>query len=500
MANSKTRPPMPPPLAENPLPRGSWVRKCDLDNYLGRIMPIPTQVVSNEEFYPLPQTPEQRAVEHHITELAGRKAKALGIDRRRFLRTACGMATAFVALNKVFGEMFSVNAAEMLEPLAAVERKADYFIFDIQTHHVDAGRNIPALMQFRRVAQAWNPELAKAEPKLEDLYLANYIKEVFLDSETDVAVISGVPALAEQYNILPPDKMVKTRLLVNQLAGSRRVVSHGLMAPDLGKQDRETMQVQAESLKIEAWKAYTGIGLGPTKEGWWLDDEKVSYPALEYSRKLKIKNICLHKGLPLPGFNEEHCNPKDIVKASKDFPDMNFLIYHSGFLSLQEALPAARAGFQTTAYVPWVSDLCAYRKKNPHMTNVYMELGSTFGITVITQPLLCAHVLGMIIQAFGADHVLWGTDSVWWGSPQWQIEALRRLEMPEQLSKQFGYAPLTPEVKRQIFGLNAARVYGVDPAAKRNPVPGDYVDRLKQLYKQSGGPNPSNTQYGWVSA
>jgi hypothetical protein len=109
-------------------------------------------------------------------------------------------------------------------------------------------------------------------------------------------------------------------------------------------------------------------------------------------------------------------------------------------------------------------------------------------------------MLGMIIQAFGADHLLWGTDSIWWGSPQWQIEALRRLEMPEQLSKQFGYPPLTTEVKRQIFGLNAARLYGVDPAAKRNPVPGDYVDRLKQLYQQSGSPTPSNTQYGWVSA
>ena len=106
----------------------------------------------------------------------------------------------------------------------------------------------------------------------------------------------------------------------------------------------------------------------------------------------------------------------------------------------------------------------------------------------------------MIIQSFGADHVLGVTDSIWWGSPQWQIEALRRLEMPESLMKQFGYAPLTAEVKAKIFGLNAARLYGVDPRARRNPVPGDYVDRLKQLYQQSGMAAPSNTQYGWVRA
>jgi hypothetical protein len=118
----------------------------------------------------------------------------------------------------------------------------------------------------------------------------------------------------------------------------------------------------------------------------------------------------------------------------------------------------------------------------------------------ITHPALCCHVLGMIIDAFGADHVLWGTDSVWWGSPQWQIEGLRRLEMPQSLMSQFGYRPLTTEVKRQIFGLNAARLYGVDHKAKRNPVPEDYVDRLKELYKHAGHPLPSNTQYGWVAA
>ncbi len=98
------------------------------------------------------------------------------------------------------------------------------------------------------------------------------------------------------------------------------------------------------------------------------------------------------------------------------------------------------------------------------------------------------------------DHVLWGTDSIWWGSPQWQIEAMCRLEMPAQLMTQFGYKPLTVDVKRKIFGLNAAHLYGVDPKAKRNAMPADYIDRLKQLYKQAGGPMASNTQYGWVAA
>ncbi len=499
MSNPKTAPVNPAP----PVPANGWVRKWQLDDYLDRHLPIPTQVVSNEEYYPLPQTSRQKAVEHHLLEVAARNARKVGLDRRQFLRSACGMAVSFAAMNKVFGDFFRVEAAEMFEPSAAAETKTDFFIFDVQTHHVRADRPVPVIdlaLQLRRGASQLNPELKLGDSRKEDLYIENYIKEVFLDSDTDVAALSGVPALTDEDNFLPPDQMAKSRNWINELTRSRRSVVHGLVSPDLGSLNRERMQLQAEKLRIDAWKGYTGQGLGANKEGWWADDEKIAYPTLEYSRKLKIRSICLHKGLALGLFNEDHCHPRDIVKVSKDFPDLRFLVYHSGFKALEAALPAAADGFQKSAYVPWVSDLCEARKRNPHMKNVYMELGSTFAMMVITQPLLCCHVLGMILQAFGPDHVLWGTDSIWWGSPQWQIEALRRLVMPEPLIRRFQYAPLTDDVKRRIFGLNAARIYGVDPKARRNPVPGDYIDRLRRLYRQAGHPSPSHTQYGWVGA
>jgi hypothetical protein len=328
----------------------------------------------------------------------------------------------------------------------------------------------------------------------------NYIKEVFLDSETHLAVVSALPSATEEGSVLPPEVIVKTRDWVNELARSQRIVTHGYFSPDQGTRNLESMHAQAEKMKIEAWKGYTGTSRVRGRMGWALDDEKEAYPALEYARKSGVKNVCLHKGLPLSTHNEEWWHPRDIMKAAVDFPTLNFLVYHSGFKSIEEALPAARDSFQKTSNVPWVSDLCAWKKKNPQVKNVYMELGSTFGLMVATSPLLCAHVLGTILDAFGPDHVLWGTDSIWWGSPQWQIEAFRRLEMPESLMKQFGHQPFTPEVKQKIFGLNAARVYGVDPQARRNPIPGDYVDKLRARYKQSALAAPSNTQYGWVHA
>ncbi len=504
MSNPKTAPSSPP----KPRVYNGWVRKFELDDYLDRHLPVPTQVVSNEEYFPLPQTRRQQMVEHRALELADRNSRRLGMSRRQFLRTSCGMAVSFAAMNSVFGEFFTVDAAELLEPAAAQEKKTKYFIFDVQTHHVGTGAQIPSaskeLLDFviglRKSLGANDPALSGREPKIEDLYLESFIKEIFLDSETDVIALSALPTATEAGAVLPPHVIAHSRKVVNELAGSRRLVSHGMFSPDLGARNLEWMQEQAEKLKIEAWKGYTGQPMVEGAPGWWLDDEKRSYPALEYSREMKIRNICLHKGLPLFGHEAEYYSPADVVKASRDFRDLNFLLYHSGFKSLEEARPAVQGEFKSTSYIPWVSDLCDWRRKNPHMTNVYMELGSTFALMTVTSPLLCAHVLGMMLDAFGVDNVLWGTDSIFWGSPQWQIEAFRRLQMPETLMKQFGYKPLTDEVKAKVFGRNAARLYGVDIGKRRNAIPGDYLERLQKIYQQGAFPAPSNTQYGWVHA
>ncbi len=504
MSNPKTTQSSP----SKPRVYNGWVRKFELDEYLDRFLPVPTQVVSNEEYFPIPQTPQQQAVEHEALELADRTSKRLGMSRRQFLRTSCGMAVSFAAMNSVFGEFFTVDAAELLEPAAAAEKKTKFFIFDVQTHHVGTGQQIPSaskeLLDFvlglRKSLGANDPGLAGREVKVEDLQLENFIKELFLDSETDIVALSALPTATEAGAVLPPQVIAHSKKVVNELVKSQRMVSHGLFSPDLGARNMEWMQEQAEKLKIDAWKGYTGQPMVEGTPGWWLDDEKRTYPALEYSRKMKIKNICLHKGLPLFNHEAEYYSPADVVKASKDFPDLNFLLYHSGFKSLQDAKPAVDSGFKQTAYIPWVSELCDWRRKNLHMNNVYMELGSTFALMTVTNPLLSAHVLGMIIRAFGADNVLWGTDSIFWGSPQWQIEAFRRLQMPEDLMKHFGYAPLTDEVKAKIFGRNAARVYGVDIGKQRKAVPSDYLERLQKIYQQGSFPSPSNTQYGWVHA
>ncbi len=107
------------------------------------------------------------------------------------------------------------------------------------------------------------------------------------------------------------------------------------------------------------------------------------------------------------------------------------------------------------------------------------------------------HMLGQMIQVAGADHILWGTDSIWNGSPQSQIERLRRMKIADDLIEKYNYPELTDEVKDQILGLNAARLFGVDPDAARKAIKADKLSALREERRYDPATR-SNTQYGWV--
>jgi len=470
--------------------------------------PIPTRHVSNEEFIPLSQTGEQRHVDHALADLSQESAQPLGMTRRNFLRTSGGMAAALLAMNSVFGRFFDVFDTELFEPAAFAERQGTpFFIFDVQTHYVglhydptDAESrrkgavSKDALLGLRRrVREAGlNPLLAGDSGTLDDLSWENFVKEVFLDSETTIGLISTPPGPYPQEAVVPPKEMAHIRDEINRLAGSQRMLAHGLATPQLGAADLEFMAMQAETLRVDAWKCYTGSCPRGFERGWWMDDERIAYPMLEQAKKLNVKRVCVHKGLPL-GPVAEYNHPKDLIKAAKDFPDIDFLVYHSGLRSVA----AVDDLFAKTGEIPWTTEFCRMKQAHHGIKNIYMELGSTFAQLVTNHPSICAHLLGQIIGAFGVDHVLWGTDSIWYGTPQWQIEAFRRFQIPDQLIETHKYQPLTRQVKERIFGLNAARIFGVDVAATRHKVPKDYLGRIRMSYLEEG-PEPSHKMYGWT--
>lgn len=472
-----------------------WQKKSSKDAANPDRGPIPTQIVSNEEFPPLPQTADQKKVELRMGELADGFARKLGVSRREFLRTTGGMATGFLAMNEVFGATFRVAATEALEPSAYAELwPKKEFIFDAQTHHVKDSIAGPTVFRRLTARAGLNPELEDIAPGPETLHRANFVKEVFFDSDTVMAVMSGAVIGPPKAHALPTPDMVETRNRVNRAAGTQRMLSHGLADPTDPTFVPEGMEWQVRELGIDGWKCYTGNPAGP----WRLDDREVAYPFFEKSLELGVKNISIHKGLPLPGRFESYFRPDDILQAARDFPELNFIIYHAGMKHMMALLPPGESGVDADGYLPWTTDLVRIKQQNPELDNVYPELGAVFGHSVVTHPEICGHLLGQLIGAFGADHVIWGTDCIWWGSPQWLIEAFRRFEMPDKLREGFGYGGIGAQDKELIFGRNLAGLYGVDVAAARTAIPADSLSRMKSAYIDAGA-EPSNTQYGWVA-
>jgi predicted TIM-barrel fold metal-dependent hydrolase len=475
--------------------------------------PIPTQVVSSDEFWPMPQTEKQKAVEARIKEMADEIGAKQGLGRRRFLQTASGMAAAFLAMNEVHGPLYAVSRAEAQQPDAAAARAAalkDQFIMDVHTHFLRPDTRIMTFVNARRAVgrAGWNPDLVGKEQTIQDLMEASWFKEVFLDSDTKVALISGAPSEEPIDWFLTNDMKFDARKRVNDASGTKRVLSHAIFTP--GRPGwMEEVERSIEQLKPDSFKGYT-IGDNTNKHlaihPWRMDDEKLLYPFYERLLKAGINTVCVHKGLFPQQVTQQfpHLLPfagvDDVGKAAKDWPQINFVIYHSAY----RWTGGGGAGmgveqFARTGRVDWTTDLSEIPAKYG-VTNVYGDLGQIFAQTTVIEPGLCAALMGTLIRGLGADHVVWGTDAIWTGSPQWQIEALRRLEIPEDMQRRHGFAPLGAAdgpVKTAIFGGNSAKMYRYDQ--RRAGLDGDGVARVKAQYAEAGG-DRSNKAYGYVLA
>ena len=473
--------------------------------------PIPTQMISNGEFTPLPQSEEQRRVEARIKEMADEHGRKLGMGRRRFLASASGMAAAFLAMNEVFGPVFEVSRAEAAQPEVAKARAdglANQFIFDDQTHFVHDGFNQEGLLGLAKYAREhWNPALKKEQLSLAYYKFDNYMRQIFVNSDTKLAVLSGAPFDDPSWWLIPNDQLADAVEKVNATAGSRRLLGHFVFTP---KQDgwMDAVDKALASKRHHAWKGYT-IGdplTATTRYPWRLDDEKLVYPFYEKAVKSGIRIIAIHKGLMPADYEKswakvwEYNTHWDIGKAARDWPQLNFVIYHGCLQPFQESPNRALAEFERTGEIKWASNLARIPMEYG-VSNVYAELGTSFANSATANPRFAAALLGTYIKGMGVDHVVWGTDSVWYGSPQWQIEAFRRLEIPEDMQRKHGFKPLGPadgEVKQTIFGTNSARLFGLNLKAEGEPWLKDRFAALKRQYADVDGVR-DNATYGYVA-
>ena len=173
----------------------------------GLRLPIKLDTTSNGEFLPVPLTPANHHANHLAQESASLNAKRLGLGRRDFLLSTCGAASTLLAFNVAnaaagrTGGFFDLPAVAAVEPAAAAPLESGEFIFDVQGHYVDP--TAAWLKVAPESAFKWSPKAgcALADGKTPRSHLAcltseEFVKDVFLDSDTDMMVLSFVPARA----------------------------------------------------------------------------------------------------------------------------------------------------------------------------------------------------------------------------------------------------------------------------------------------------------------
>ena len=454
-------------------------------------LPIKLDATSNGEFAPVPLprvASEARSLARAAVEEAARR---LGVPRRRYLVSMLGAAATLTAFNRAFaaagrrGGHYAVPPEGQYE-LAAAQAAVggDEFIFDVQLHHVNpqgVWRKAAGPNAFRGMPNS----NCGQDDHVECFSSGALLKDVFMDSDTAMGVLSHVPGGMDT-NPLDFEAAGATRVAANTLDGTERLLLHGRCMPTLPG-ELEGMDAQVARFPIAAFKTYTQFGPRDGAAGFFLDDDRFGAPFIERARKLKVRNIAVHKGLAFGPRGYEYSISRDIGPAALRYPDMTFLIYHSGFdTAVKEGPydPQAKAG---------VDVLVRSMREAGRPKNVYAELGSTWRF-VMRDPDQAAHLMGKLLLTFGEDNILWGTDSIWYGSPQDQIQAFRAFEISREFQDKFGYPALTPAVKRKIFGLSAARVYGLEPAAMRRKLARDRVKKARDEYLND--PQPSFETYG----
>jgi predicted TIM-barrel fold metal-dependent hydrolase len=464
----------------------------------GLRLPIKLDSTSNGEFVPVPLEPVHQFARREALQQATTNARRLGQDRRSFLVGLTGAATTLLAMNRAYaaagltGGHFAIPCAAALEPAAAAEALAgNEFIFDVQGHFVNPTgawtRTVPEGVKPLSFADTEGCAAAALPGQLDHLQCLGpdaFIRDMFVDSDTDLAVLSFVPSTRAR-EPLTIAEAAATAAIVERLDGTHRLFLHGRVNPNQDG-DLAGMAEIAAKYPIAAWKTYTQWG--PDGKGFFLDDD-VGVAMIEQARDLSVRNIAVHKGLPFGPQSYEHSTCVDVGRVAKRFPDVNFLIYHSGFVTTKPEGPYDPK--RSDGVDQLITSVLAAGLPRDH--NVYAELGSTWRF-LMRDPDAAAHTLGKLLKYLGEDQILWGTDSIWYGSPQDQIQAFRSFQISPEFRDRYGYPEITPQIRAKIFGLNALAVYEVDCAVLRPHLAADRVSSERQA--RLNAPDPSFLTYG----
>jgi uncharacterized protein len=388
------------------------------------------------------------------------------LSRRKMLKLTAAGAAGLTVLKRV-GDARALPKNDFLD-LTAIERIADRdagvhppLVIDVQTHvwwrSGGVAKMNPAGEAFLKGMAGFRANYTGRPVPIADMGRVMFFDDLFLKSETDIAFLNsfGMKGAYDGVDLFPP----REAALIRSMAPARvRVL--GCVDPPDGQSAVESLIYQCETLKIDGLKLYPP---GMDARGWLMDDEKNTYPLYEVLRKHGVKNICVHKGIP-GAFIEKYCHPLDMTRAAADFPDLNFIAFHSAF--------------------PYDAELAEQAKK-AKVKNIYAELGALAQL-MVNDPQRFAQLVGRLLDALDEDHIFWGTDTPIFGPPHWAIQAFQAFTIPDEMIEKNKYPRLTAAVKEKIMCHNAARAFKIDIKSAKKAIENDVLYKLRQ----DGNPLP----------
>ena len=408
-------------------------------------LPLKLWPCSNGEYLPPPLDELRAEAMRRARAAADDHARRHGWSRRRFLLSSAGMASGLAVLQACSDEQSASTGTEPGGPFTRPgdggdrsrggdddgprrrrrrrprrpptasprpPRRADVVV-DVQTHFLESGE--------------WGvgfPQGACGEAEPIDCFSAEYWRDLVLaGSDTAVAVISAMPVVGDA-DPLSIDAMERGQGARRRAVRRRPRADPGPRRPRRRAARRRARRRWPRSPRPTSCARGRCTRTRPA--GWYLDDHDPTAPAIggpflagrprhRRARRRRAQGPVGRQPLRLAGRHRAGRRRQ----PRPDVPRVPLRLRDRG---------TPRARTTPTATASTASCAASPRHGIGPGGNVYAELGSTWR-TVMGSPDEAAHVLGKLLVAFGPERILWGTDSIWYGSPQDQIAAFRTFEI-----------------------------------------------------------------------
>jgi predicted TIM-barrel fold metal-dependent hydrolase len=274
---------------------------------------------------------------------------------------------------------------------------------------------------------------------------------LFAESPVDLAVIHSLPNLGFTKGwVTSPERMAELRD-----RHPNRYLLYATVDSPVADTAISQLERQVQTLGVDGLKLYPAFFYEGSGKCWRMDDTDYATPLLEAARDMGIRNVAVHKAIPVPPAPEACFRVEDLDGALERFPTLNFHIVHAG--------------------VTFLAQTAELMVRHP---NLYANLESSFSY-LIRKPAVFAEVLATLLVAGGPERILYGSGANLM-HPRPLLEAFADYEIPADVADRLGCPPLSDEIRRKIVGENALRLHGLNAAAVRDRVADDTFETEKR--------------------